>query len=138
MSVVNSERGEKKLLVNVSSKSCPDETWGGGGWLSSGKALLTTLHVSPWFQKDEPSSRLNRVPPMGAPKAAATPAAAPADTKSRLSLRGGERDGLSQKQSSGCKGQFSNFLMHRHSIISRPKNSQGSQRASISAEVTQH
>lgn len=112
MSVVNSERGEKKLLVNVSSKSCPDETWGGGGWLSLRKALLTTLHVSHWFQKDEPSSRLNRVPPMGAPKAAATPAAAPADTKSRLSLRGGERDGLSEKQSSGCKGQFAHFLMH--------------------------
>lgn len=48
---------------------------------------LTTFHVSPWFQKDEPSSRLNKVPPIGAPKAAATPAAAPADTKSRLSLR---------------------------------------------------
>lgn len=46
----------------------------------------STFHVSPWFQKDEPSSRLNKVPPIGAPKAAATPAAAPADTKSRLSL----------------------------------------------------
>lgn len=58
-------------------------------------SVLTTFHVSPWFQKDEPSSRLNKVPPIGAPKAAATPAAAPADTKSRLSLRkrreGGER-----------------------------------------------
>lgn len=50
------------------------------------QSLLTTFHVSPWFQKDEPSSRLNKVPPIGAPKAAATPAAAPADTKSRLSL----------------------------------------------------
>ena len=62
--------------------------------------------MSPWFQKDEPSSRLNKVPPMGAPKAAATPAAAPADTKSRLSLRREERDGLSEKQPSGCKRQF--------------------------------
>lgn len=61
---------------------------------------LTTFHVSPWFQKDEPSSRLNKVPPIGAPKAAATPAAAPADTKSRLSLRkrkGGENVCLFKK-----------------------------------------
>lgn len=48
---------------------------------------FTTFQVRAWFQKDEPSSRLNRVPPIGAPKAAATPAAAPADTKSRLSLK---------------------------------------------------
>ncbi len=46
----------------------------------------TTFHVRAWFQKDDPSSRLKSVPPMGAPKAAATPAAAPADTKSLLSL----------------------------------------------------
>lgn len=73
----------------------------------SPKVLLTTFHVSPWFQKDEPSSRLNKVPPMGAPKAAATPAAAPADTKSRLSLRRAERDGLPEKGPSGSKGSFS-------------------------------
>jgi len=51
------------------------------------ESLLTTFHVSPWFQKEEPSSKLKRVPPIGAPKAAATPAAAPADTKSLLSLK---------------------------------------------------
>lgn len=64
------------------------------------KVLLTTFHVSPWFQKDEPSSRLNKVPPMGAPKAAATPAAAPADTKSRLSLRREEKSPQATKGSS--------------------------------------
>lgn len=48
----------------------------------------TTFQVRAWFQKEEPSSRLKSVPPMGAPKAAATPAAAPADTKSLLSLKG--------------------------------------------------
>jgi hypothetical protein len=35
-------------------------------------------------QKDETSSMENRRPPTGAPKADATPAAAPADTKFRL------------------------------------------------------
>lgn len=49
----------------------------------------TTFQVRAWFQKEEPSSRLKRVPPIGAPKAAATPAAAPADTKSLFSLKGG-------------------------------------------------
>lgn len=52
----------------------------------------TTFQVRAWFQKEEPSSRLNRVPPIGAPKAAATPAAAPAETKSRLSLRCTEQE----------------------------------------------
>lgn len=47
----------------------------------------TTFQVRAWFQKDEPSSRLKSVPPIGAPKAAATPAAAPAETKSLLSLK---------------------------------------------------
>mmetsp|Transcript_3433 Transcript_3433/g.11255 ORF Transcript_3433/g.11255 Transcript_3433/m.11255 type:complete len:250 (+) Transcript_3433:1251-2000(+) len=48
-------------------------------------------HVNAWFQKDDPSSREKRTPPTGAPKAAATPAAAPPDTKSRFSwsLRNG-------------------------------------------------
>lgn len=46
----------------------------------------TVFQVRDWFQNELPSSRLNRTPPMGAPKAAATPAAAPAETKSRLSL----------------------------------------------------
>lgn len=31
---------------------------------------LTDLHVSPWSQKDDPSSKLNNTPPIGAPKAA--------------------------------------------------------------------
>ena len=31
---------------------------------------LTVLHVKPWFQNDEPSSKLNRTPPIGAPNAA--------------------------------------------------------------------
>lgn len=72
------------------------------------QVLLTTFHVSPWFQKDEPSSRLNRVPPMGAPKAAATPAAAPADTKSRLSLRGEDGEVIypEEQESSGGKRQL--------------------------------
>ena len=47
---------------------------------------LTVLHVRDWFQNEEPSSKLKRTPPMGAPNAAATPAAAPEETKSRLSL----------------------------------------------------
>ena len=37
------------------------------------------LQVSAWFQKEAPSSKLNRTPPTGAPNAAATPAAAPPD-----------------------------------------------------------
>lgn len=56
--------------------------------------------MSPWFQKDEPSSRLNKVAPIGAPKAAAMPAAAPADTKSRLSL-GRERGKQEERQEGG-------------------------------------
>lgn len=31
---------------------------------------VTVLHVSFWFQNEHPSSKLNRTPPMGAPKAA--------------------------------------------------------------------
>ena len=42
-------------------------------------------HVSCCDQKEAASSIAKRTPPMGAPKAAATPAAAPAETKSRLS-----------------------------------------------------
>ena len=44
-----------------------------------------TIHVSCVLQKELASSSENRIPPTGAPKAAATPAAAPPDTKSRLS-----------------------------------------------------
>ncbi len=47
---------------------------------------LTVLQVRDWFQNEEPPSKLKRTPPMGAPNAAATPAAAPEETKSRLSL----------------------------------------------------
>ena len=43
------------------------------------------LQVSAWFQKEAPSSKLKSTPPTGAPNAAATPAAAPPDTKSRFS-----------------------------------------------------
>ena len=43
-------------------------------------------HVRPWFQKLAPSSKLNKTPPTGAPNAAATPAAAPPDTKSLFSF----------------------------------------------------
>ena len=50
------------------------------------KKSVTILQVRFWFQKLAPSSKENSVPPIGAPKAAATPAAAPAETKSRLSL----------------------------------------------------
>ena len=46
----------------------------------------TIRQVKPWFQKEAPSSKLNKTPPTGAPKAAATPAAAPPDTKSRFSV----------------------------------------------------
>jgi hypothetical protein len=42
-------------------------------------------HVSCVDQKEAPSSRANKTPPMGAPNAAATPAAAPQATKSRFS-----------------------------------------------------
>lgn len=38
-----------------------------------------------WFQKEDTSSIANRRPPTGAPNAALTPAAAPAEIKSRLS-----------------------------------------------------
>ena len=47
---------------------------------------LTILHVSAWFQKLAPSSKLNSTPPTGAPKAAETPAAAPPETKSLFSV----------------------------------------------------
>ena len=49
--------------------------------------VLTNRQVRFWFQKLEPSSRAKSTPPIGAPKAAATPAAAPAETKSRFSLK---------------------------------------------------
>jgi len=44
------------------------------------------LQVNLVVQKEAPSSKENSTPPIGAPKAAATPAAAPQDTKSRFSL----------------------------------------------------
>ena len=47
--------------------------------------LLTTLQTNSVFQKEAASSTLNKVPPTGAPKAAETPDAAPAATKSRTS-----------------------------------------------------
>lgn len=52
--------------------------------------------VNCWFQKLAPSSSENNTPPIGAPKAAATPAAAPEDTKSRfsVSLRKSEKKGV--------------------------------------------
>jgi hypothetical protein len=43
-------------------------------------------HVSESDQKEEASSSAKQMPPVGAPKAAATPAAAPPLTKSRLAL----------------------------------------------------
>ena len=55
-------------------------------FFGSGLGPHTVLQVRAWFQNEEPSSKLKRTPPMGAPNAAATPAAAPLDTKSRLSL----------------------------------------------------
>ena len=33
-------------------------------------SLSTVLQVSPWFQNEDPSSRLNSTPPIGAPNAA--------------------------------------------------------------------
>ena len=47
--------------------------------------IQTTLHVNSLLQKLAASSTLKRVPPTGAPKAADTPAAAPPDTRSRIS-----------------------------------------------------
>ena len=44
-------------------------------------------HDSVVVQKDDTSSMENSRPPTGAPKAEATPAAAPADTKLRLTIR---------------------------------------------------
>ena len=48
--------------------------------------IRTVLQVRAWFQNEDPPSKLNSTPPMGAPKAAATPAAAPLEAKSRLYL----------------------------------------------------
>jgi hypothetical protein len=48
-------------------------------------AQNSVRHVSVWFQKDAPSSKTNKTPPIGAPNAEATPAAAPQATKSRFS-----------------------------------------------------
>ena len=45
---------------------------------------LTIRHVSDWFQKLAPSSKAKRTPPIGAPNAADTPAAAPQAMKSRF------------------------------------------------------
>ena len=42
--------------------------------------------VSSKAQKDAPSSSANKTPPIGAPKALATPAAAPHEMKSRFSI----------------------------------------------------
>ena len=42
--------------------------------------------VKAWFQKEDPSSSEKRTPPIGAPNAADTPAAEPAETNSRFSL----------------------------------------------------
>ena len=47
----------------------------------------TVLQVRGWFQNEEPPSKLKSTPPSGAPKAAATPAAAPLDAKSLLYLQ---------------------------------------------------
>lgn len=43
--------------------------------------MHTILHVSAWFQNEAPSSIAKSTPPMGAPKAAATPAAAPRESR---------------------------------------------------------
>tara|TARA_B110000305_G_C18894466_1_gene383460 strand:+ start:150 stop:341 length:192 start_codon:yes stop_codon:yes gene_type:complete len=51
-------------------------------------AQKNARHVSFVDQKLAPSSREKRTPPMGAPKAEATPAAAPHATKSRCAERG--------------------------------------------------
>ena len=48
-------------------------------------AQKNVRNVSPGCHQLAPSSRQKRTPPMGAPKAAATPAAAPQATKSRFS-----------------------------------------------------
>ena len=47
---------------------------------------IKTFQVSAVDQKELASSKENNIPPTGAPKAAATPAAAPPLTKLRLSL----------------------------------------------------
>ena len=47
---------------------------------------INTFQVSGVDQKELASSNENRIPPTGAPNAAATPAAAPPLTKLRLSL----------------------------------------------------
>lgn len=48
------------------------------------------IHVREWSHHDAISSMTKSSPPMGAAKAAATPAADPAAMKSRWSWRGGE------------------------------------------------
>ena len=47
---------------------------------------MAALHNIGWLTCDAPSSMAKSRPPMGAPKAADTPAAAPQATKSRFSL----------------------------------------------------
>lgn len=103
-------------------RSCQRSTWV-WRWVVKLEGLLTTLHVGLGSRRANPSSRLNRVPQWGAQKAATTPAAAPADTKSLVSLRWRE---IVYLRNSPQAARAFLLCMHRHFIISRPKNSQAS------------
>ena len=50
----------------------------------NGQTLIHLLHVKNVVQKDAPSSRANKTPPIGVWNAAATPAAVPIAARSRL------------------------------------------------------
>jgi hypothetical protein len=72
-----------RLTMPVEVKSCD--------WLSVASVKTATeadrkqRHVTLWLQKDAASSSANSTPPMGAPNAAASPLAAPAEMNSRWS-----------------------------------------------------
>ena len=68
MSVVNSERGEKKLLVNVSSKSCPDETWGGGKVVKLGEGPPYHSPCEPLVPEGRTLLQTEQGAPNGGPK----------------------------------------------------------------------
>lgn len=133
-------RKAEKIRLQEYGKKQNGARWGAGRCTGTGSSVLTILQVRNWFQKEAPSSKLNRTPPAigataygtslcrqayaymtllrsqswqkvprragwgspekymvggpwknrslptGAPNAADTPAAAPAETKSRFSV----------------------------------------------------
>lgn len=121
-----------KIWISVwfITKSCVWALFG-----AAGLTVQTLLHGQVWFrfprskrtgfQKLEASSRENRTPPIGAPKAAASPDAAPLERKSRRSwslwnksnifpwlLHHHNTPGEAHSPASSCKiAQFSQYKM---------------------------